>query len=65
MGLTVNYLGLALSIENGEYSGMDVDLCKAVAAALFDDPTKIEYRDLSAQERFYRSTVGRSRLFES
>jgi len=44
--------GFSFVDENGEYSGMDVDLCKAVAAALFDDPTKIEYRDLSAQERF-------------
>ena len=44
--------GFSFVNDNGEYSGMDVDLCKAVAAALFDDPTKVEYRDLSAQERF-------------
>lgn len=39
-------------VENGEYSGLDVDTCKAVAAALFDDPTKVEYRDLDSTERF-------------
>jgi general L-amino acid transport system substrate-binding protein len=44
--------GFSFVDENGEYSGMDVDLCRAVAAALFDDPTKVEFRDLSAQERF-------------
>lgn len=44
--------GFSFVDENGEYSGLDVDLCKAVSAALFDDPTKVEYRDLSAQERF-------------
>ena len=44
--------GFSFVDENGEYSGMDVDLCKAVAAALFDAPSKVEYRDLSAQERF-------------
>ena len=44
--------GFSFVNENGEYSGLDVDLCKAVGAALFDDPTKVEYRDLSAQERF-------------
>ncbi|MEM8832408.1 MAG: amino acid ABC transporter substrate-binding protein [Cyanobacteria bacterium P01_G01_bin.19] len=44
--------GFSFVDENGEYSGMDVDICRAVAAALFDDPTKVEYRDLSAQERF-------------
>jgi len=44
--------GFSFVDENGEYSGMDVDLCKALAAALFDAPSKVEYRDLSAQERF-------------
>jgi general L-amino acid transport system substrate-binding protein len=44
--------GFSFVDENGEYSGMDVDICKAIAAALFDSPAKVEYRDLSAQERF-------------
>lgn len=44
--------GFSFVDENGEYSGMDVDICKAVAVALFDDPNQVEYRDLSAQERF-------------
>lgn len=44
--------GFSFVDETGEYSGLDVDLCRAVAAALFDDPTKVEYRDLGAQERF-------------
>lgn len=44
--------GFSFVNENGEYSGMDVDICQAVAAALFNDPSKIEYRDLSAQQRF-------------
>lgn len=36
----------------GNFSGFDVDFCKAVAAAIFDDPTRVEYRPLTAQERF-------------
>ncbi len=44
--------GFSFINENGEYSGMDVDLCRAIASALFDDPAKVEFRDLSAQERF-------------
>ena len=44
--------GFSFVDENGEYSGLDVDFCRAVAAALFDDPTKVEFRDLGAQERF-------------
>ena len=50
--------GFSFVDENGEYSGMDVDICRAVAAALFDDPSKVEYRDLSAQERFTAVQAG-------
>lgn len=38
--------------EQGKYSGMDVDVCRAIAAALFDNPSKVEFRDLSTQDRF-------------
>jgi general L-amino acid transport system substrate-binding protein len=44
--------GFSFVDENGKYSGLDVDICRAIAAALFDDPEKVEYRKLSAQERF-------------
>lgn len=39
-------------VEGTEYSGLDVDVCKAVAAALFDDPDAVEYRNLDSTERF-------------
>lgn len=38
--------------EKGEYSGMDVDLCRAVAAAIFDYPSKVEYKELDTEARF-------------
>ncbi|MEM6614145.1 MAG: amino acid ABC transporter substrate-binding protein [Cyanobacteria bacterium P01_C01_bin.72] len=44
--------GFSFVDDNGEYSGLDVDLCRAVASAVFGDPTKVEFRDLGAQERF-------------
>ena len=44
--------GFSFVDESGKYSGMDVDLCRAVAAALFDDPSQVEFRNLSAPERF-------------
>jgi general L-amino acid transport system substrate-binding protein len=50
--------GFSFVDEKGEYSGMDVDLCRAIAAALFDDPSKVEFRDLSAQERFTAAQTG-------
>ncbi|NEP16701.1 MAG: amino acid ABC transporter substrate-binding protein [Leptolyngbya sp. SIO4C1] len=44
--------GFSYVDESGEYSGLDVDVCKAVAAALFDDPEAVEYRRLDSTERF-------------
>ncbi len=44
--------GFSFVNENGKYSGIDVDLCRAVAAALFDDPSKVTFRNLDAQKRF-------------
>ncbi|MEM8532344.1 MAG: amino acid ABC transporter substrate-binding protein [Chloroflexota bacterium] len=37
---------------DGSFSGFDVDFCRAVAAAILGDPEAVEYRPLSAQERF-------------
>ncbi len=50
--------GFSFVDSSGEYSGMDVDYCRAIAAALFDDPTKVEFRNLSAQERFTALAAG-------
>ena len=44
--------GFSFVDESGEYSGIDADLCRGIAAALFDDPDKVKFRNLSAQERF-------------
>lgn len=34
------------------WTGIDVDLCRAVASAIFGDPTKVKFTPLSAKERF-------------
>ncbi|MGD1805578.1 amino acid ABC transporter substrate-binding protein [Dapis sp. BLCC M126] len=44
--------GFSFVDSNGKYSGIDIDICKAVAAALFDDLNAIEYRNLDSTERF-------------
>ena len=44
--------GFSFVDESGTYSGLDVDVCKAVAAALFDDPEAVQYRRLDSTERF-------------
>jgi general L-amino acid transport system substrate-binding protein len=41
------------SVErDGSYVGLDVDICRAAAAAVLGDPDKVQYRDLNPSERF-------------
>lgn len=44
--------GFSISSENGVWSGMDVDICHAIAAAIFKEPGKVKFIPLTAQERF-------------
>jgi len=41
-----------LDEKTGTFSGFDVDYCKALAAAIFGDPSKVEFRPASAAARF-------------
>ncbi len=50
--------GFSYVKANGEYAGLDVDICRAIAAAIFDDPKKVEYRNLNAKERFTAVQTG-------
>ena len=45
-------LGFAATDDKGEWVGFDVDYCRAVAAAVFGDPTKVKFSPLNAKERF-------------
>ena len=44
--------GFGLPDDKGNWSGLDIDVCRAVAAAIFDDPTKVKFVPLSAQNRY-------------
>ena len=44
--------GFSYLDPQGEYAGFDVDFCRALAAAIFGDPTKVEFRSTTTQERF-------------
>jgi general L-amino acid transport system substrate-binding protein len=46
------FQGFGFLDEAGDWSGFDVDFCRAWAAALFNDANAIEFRSLSAQDRF-------------
>jgi general L-amino acid transport system substrate-binding protein len=51
-GVNTGLAGFSISDSKGEWKGLDVDFCRAVAAAIFADPTKVKFTPLSAKERF-------------
>lgn len=50
--------GFAQVSPEGLWSGFDVDICRAVAAAVFGDPSKVAFRPLSGQSRFAHLEMG-------
>ena len=51
-GVSDGLPGFSYADEKGNYSGIDVDVCRAVAAAVFGDATKVKFTPLTAKERF-------------
>ena len=51
-GVNPGLEGFASKDANGQWSGFDVDFCRALAAAIFNDPSKVQYVPLSASDRF-------------
>lgn len=51
-GVHGTFQGFGFLEPSGKWSGFDVDFCRAWAAALFDDPEAVDFRGVSAQERF-------------
>ena len=51
-GVNPSLIGFGFPDEKGNWTGLDVDFCRAVAAAVFNDPTKVKYVPLNAKERF-------------
>lgn len=44
--------GFGFVDEAGAFSGFDIDFCRALAAAVFGDPEAVEFRALTAEQRF-------------
>jgi general L-amino acid transport system substrate-binding protein len=44
--------GFGLPDDKGNWTGLDVDFCRAIAAAIFNDPTKVKFVPLNAKDRF-------------
>jgi general L-amino acid transport system substrate-binding protein len=51
-GVNTGLAGFAAPDERGVWRGLDVDVCRAIAAAMFGDATKVRYVPLTAQQRF-------------
>jgi general L-amino acid transport system substrate-binding protein len=51
-GTNTGLAGFAAPNAQGVWQGLDVDVCRAVAAAMFGDATKVRYTPLTAQQRF-------------
>jgi general L-amino acid transport system substrate-binding protein len=51
-GVTQGLPGFSNPDEKGNWKGIDVDVCRAIAAAVFGDATKVKYTPLSSKERF-------------
>jgi general L-amino acid transport system substrate-binding protein len=51
-GVNTGVAGFAQTDSQGKWTGLDVDVCRAVAAAVFGDSEKVKYVPLTAQQRF-------------
>ena len=51
-GVNTGLAGFAATDSTGKWSGLDIDVCKALAAATLGDAEKVKYVPLTAQQRF-------------
>ncbi len=51
-GATTGFAGFSAPDAKGEWQGLDVDLCKSIAAAVFGDASKFKIVPLNSQQRF-------------
>jgi len=51
-GVNTGLPGFSAKDDKGNWAGFDVDFCRALAAAIFNDPKKVNFVPLDAKERF-------------
>jgi general L-amino acid transport system substrate-binding protein len=57
-GVTGGVPGFSAPDANNVWSGLEVDFCRAMAAAIFNDPDAVRYTPLTSQERFTALSAG-------
>ena len=51
-GVNTGLAGFSAADSQGKWTGLDVDMCRAIAAAILNDGEKVKYVPLTAQQRF-------------
>ena len=51
-GVSQGIAGFSLPDDKGNWSGIDVEFCRAIAAAIFNDASKVKFVPLSSKDRF-------------
>jgi general L-amino acid transport system substrate-binding protein len=51
-GVNVGLAGFSNPDDAGDWSGIDVDVCRAIAVAVFGDPKAVKFTPLTSKERF-------------
>jgi len=51
-GSNTGIAGFGIADKQGNWTGFDVEFCRALAAAIFDDPTKVKFIPTTGQNRF-------------
>ncbi len=51
-GVSTGLAGFSLADSQGNFTGLDVDICRAIAAVMTGDAKKVKFVPLSAQQRF-------------
>src|SRR5262245_12809500 len=54
-GVAPGVVGFSEVDANGRHSGLDVDICRAVSAAIFGAPDEVRYKEASSVDSFLRS----------
>ena len=57
-GVAPSLPGFSMPDSQGRWAGLDVDLCRGLAAAIFDDPMRVTFVPLSSQDRFTALQTG-------
>ncbi|MDF2799898.1 MAG: amino acid transporter substrate-binding protein [Devosia sp.] len=57
-GVTGGVAGFSAPDANNKWAGLEVDFCRAVAAAIFNDAEAVRYTPLTSQERFAALSAG-------